>query len=57
MSNNIFYCEGDSIDDVILSLQDSAKNFQWFSDNQMKGNTDRCHSLLTKNRQNSVTFR
>ena len=31
--DNTIYCGGDTIDDVILSLQDSAqKVFQWFSD-------------------------
>ena len=31
---------------VISSLQESAeKLFQWFSHNQMKGNTDKCHLI------------
>lgn len=33
-----------------MSLQDFAKKvFQWFPDNQMKRNTDKCHLLLSKN--------
>ena len=33
---------------VIPSLQESAeKLFQWFSHNQMKGNTDKCHLIVS----------
>ena len=39
-----------SLDDVILSLQDSAKKvFQLFPDNQIKGNTHKYHLLFSKN--------
>ena len=39
--NNIhIYNSGNSIDDVISSLQ-------WFSHNQIKGNTDKCHSIVS----------
>ena len=42
----ILYDSGNSIDEVISSLQESAeKLFQWFSHNQMKGNTDKCHLI------------
>ena len=41
--DNTIYDTGDSINDVIASLQDSSeKLFQWFSDNQLKGNADKC---------------
>ena len=37
-----------STDDVISSLEESAeKLFQWFSHNQMKGNTDKCHLIVS----------
>ena len=37
------------MDDLITYLQDAAaKLFKWFSDNQVKGNTDNCHLLLSK---------
>ena len=37
-----------STDEVISSLQKSAeKLFQWFSHNQMKGNTDKCHLIVS----------
>lgn len=53
--NTIYYAD-DSIDDVILSLQDSAKKvFQSFSDNQMKGNSDQNHLLLSNNDERSDT--
>ena len=46
--NNTIYDIGDSINDVIASLQDSSeKLFQWFSDNQLKGNTEKCHLVVS----------
>ena len=46
--DNTTYDSGNSIDEVISSLQESAeKLFQWFSDNQMKGNTDKCHLIVS----------
>ena len=46
--DNTIYDIGDSINDVIVSLQDkSEKLFQWFSDNQLKGNTDKCHLIVS----------
>ena len=46
--DNTIYDIGDSINDVIASLQDSSeKLFQWFSDNQLKGNTDKCHLIVS----------
>ena len=44
--DNTLYDSDNSIDEVISSLQESAeKLFQWFSHNQMKGNTDKCHLI------------
>ena len=41
--------EHENIDELITSLQNAAaKLFKWFSDNQMRGNTDKCHLLLSK---------
>ena len=46
--DNTIYDSGNSIDDVISSLQVSGeKLFQWFSHNQMKGNTDKCHLIVS----------
>ena len=50
--DNAIYDSADSIDDVVMSLQESTKRiFQWFSDNEIKGNTDKCHLILSTNEQ------
>ena len=44
----ITYEFGNRINDVISSLQESSeKLFQWFSDNQMKANADKCHLIVS----------
>ena len=53
--DNTIYKEHENIDDLITSLQDAAaKLFKWFSDNQMKGNTDKCHLLLSKDESTEI---
>ena len=48
--DNTIYNSSENIDDVILSLQESSKQlFKWFSDNQMKSNSDKCHLIVSKN--------
>ena len=43
----ILYDSGNSIDEVISSLQESAETLsQWFSYNQMKRNTDKCYLIV-----------
>ena len=50
--DNAIYDSADSIDDVVMSLQESTKRiFQWLSDNETKGNTDKCHLILSTNEQ------
>ena len=40
------YTTGNSIEEVIQILENAAQPlFQWFSDNQMKANPDKCHFL------------
>ena len=52
--NNI-YKEHENIDDLTTSLQDALeKLFKRFSDNQMKGNTDKCHLLLSKDESSEI---
>ena len=47
--DNTPYLSGDSIDDVIKSLEDDSINlFKWFLDNQMKANSDKCHLITSK---------
>ena len=46
--DNTIYDSGNSIDDIISSLKESSeKLFQWFSHNQMKRNTDKCHLTVS----------
>ena len=55
---NTIYDSGNSIDDVISSLQESAeKLFQWFSHNQMKGNTDKCHLIVSTDEPIEISSR
>ena len=44
--DNTPYTIGNSIDEVIQKIKNAAQTcFQWFSDNQMKTNPDKCHFL------------
>ena len=53
--DNTLYDSCDTLEEVILSLQSSSKKlFRWLSDNQIKGNTEKCH--LTMNTDQSVNF-
>ena len=47
---NTIYQSGRTVDNVNNGLQVSAeKRFQWFSNNQMKGNADQCHLITSTN--------
>ena len=46
--DNTPYVTAENLDEVIKSLEkDSIKLFQWFSDNQLKANHDKCHLLVS----------
>ena len=46
--DNTIYDTGGNIDVVIFSLQESSKKlFNWFVDNQMKTNEDKCHLIVS----------
>ena len=48
--DNTIYDSGNSIDEVISYLQESAEHFfQWFSHNQMKEHTEKCHLIVSTN--------
>ena len=48
--DNTLYDSYNTIEEVILSLQISSKKLsQWLSDNQMKGNTEKCHLIMSTN--------
>ena len=53
--DNTIYKKHENTDDLITSLQEAAaKFFKWFSDSQMKGNTDKCHLLLSKDESSEI---
>ena len=42
------YVSGDNSESVAKQLEETVKLlFQWFSDNQMKGNEDKCHVFIS----------
>ena len=44
--DNTPYTTGNSIEKVSQNLENAAKtHFQWFSDNQVKANPDKCHFM------------
>ena len=48
-AGDTIYKEHENIGNSITSLQGAAgKLLKWFSDNQIKGNTDKCHLLGSK---------
>ena len=50
VNDNTIYQSGRNVDDVINDLQLSAeKLFRSFSDNQIKGNTDKSHLTMSTN--------
>ena len=55
--DNTPYTTGNSIEEVIQKLENAAKTlFQWFSDNQMKANPDKCHFLCSSHSEASLTI-
>ena len=45
----------DKIKDVIKALEETEKNLvNWFSNNEMKLNTDKCHLLLNSQKPNTL---
>ena len=55
--DNTPYTTGSSIAEVIQKLENAAKTlFQWFSDNQMKANPDKCRFLCNSNSEVSLTI-
>ena len=46
--DNSPFVSGDKLDDVLDSLENaSLKHFDWFCNNQMKANPDKCHLLTS----------
>ena len=45
----------DTMEELLISLPSSSRKlFQWLSDNLMKGNTEKCHLVMSKDQ--SVNF-
>ena len=52
--NTPFFVAND-LDEVIFKLQGAPKTvFQWFADNQMKANPDKCHFICSSNLKTSI---
>ena len=48
--DNTPYCIGKPPEEVISQLEKSSKSiFEWFENNDLKGNPNKCHLLLRKN--------
>ena len=48
--DNTLYTIVNDVGDVIFKLKNSSKIlFQWFMDNQMKANLDKCHFIYSTN--------
>ena len=48
--NNTPYCVGKTPEELISQLEKSSKSFfDWFENNGLKGNPDKCHLLFIKN--------
>ena len=55
--DNTPYTTGNSIEEVIQKLENASKTlFEWFSDNQMKANPDKCHFLYNSYSEVSLTI-
>ena len=55
MDDNTPYVIADNIDDLIKSIEEaSTALFQWFDNNLLKSNPDKCHLLISSNE--NVTF-
>ena len=53
--DNTLYDAGNTIEDVILSLQESSKKLlKWFSDNQIQGNSGKCHLILSTSKPTKI---
>ena len=55
--DNTPYASSSNLDAVINKLEESTNNlFQWFRNNHMKANADKCHLLVTGNYEVSANI-
>ena len=53
--DNTPFLVGNDLDEVVFKLQSASKTlFQWFTDNQMKANQDKYHSICSSNLKTSI---
>ena len=53
--DNTPYAVGNNIEELIVKLQNASKTlFQWFSDNQMKSNPDKCNFICSTSKKVSL---
>ena len=53
--DNTPYAVGNNIEELIVKLQNASKTlFQWFSDNQMKSNPDKCNFICNTSKKVSL---
>ena len=53
--DNTPYIMGNGVKEVINSLKEASdKLFYWFAGNQMKANSDKCHSLTSSSDKVSI---
>ena len=56
-NDNTPHTTRNSIEEVIQKLENTSKRlFQWFSDNQMKANPEKCHFLCSSNCEVGLTI-
>ena len=56
--DNTPYASSSNLDAVINKLEESTNNlFQWFRNNHMKANADKCHLLVTGNYEVSANIK
>ena len=45
----------DNVDDLITSLEQASNGlFEWFKNNLLKSNAEKCHFLVRKNKRRSI---
>ena len=55
--DNTLYASSSNLDALTTKLEESTNNlFQWFRNNDMKANADRCHLLVTGNYEVSANI-
>ena len=56
--DNTPFIIGEDIGDVIFKLQNASKTlFQWFYENQMKANPDKCHFICSSNKKLNIVIK